>query len=477
MRPPAAAFVRFALLALAFLLPACSDNGGDVQAPDAPAVAQVVVEAPDSTVAAGQTVQLTAAARDSSGNPLDGRTFTWASADAGIAAVSEAGLVTAVAAGQTTISATADGVTGRLAITVTAAPGPVTPGLQPIATGLAFPLALTSPPGDDRLFIAEKRGTIRIIKGGVLLDTPFLDLSGEVSNKDEQGLLGFAFPPDYATSGRFVVHYSNLDGDTRVSIFHVSSDPDRADPASESPVLAVVQPGPSHKGGQLAFGPDGMLYIGLGDGTSRDYVDRGRGQSLDDLFGNILRIDVSSGSGYAIPPDNPFVGNAAARPEIWSYGLRNPWRFSFDRANGDLFIADVGQTRWEEINRATAADGGGRGVNYGWVVMEGDECAVPGCDQTGLTLPLIEYNHDLGCAVIGGYVYRGAALPALQGKYFYGDYCGGWVRSIQAAGDPGEPVEWPDLKPGGRVVSFGQDNAGELYVLTGEGGVFKIVAR
>lgn len=220
-----------------------------------------------------------------------------------------------------------------------------------------------------------------------------------------------------------------------------------------------------------------MLYISLGDGGSHNGMDHGRGQSLDDLLGALLRIDVSSGSGYAIPPDNPFVGSPDARGEIWSYGFRNPWRYSFDAATGDLYIADVGQSRWEEIDRARAAEGGGRGLDYGWSIMEGDDCETAGCDTTGLTLPVLQYGHDEGCAIVGGYVYRGSGVPSLQGQYLYGDYCRGWVRSVPADGEPGEPHDWPALSPGRGITSFGQDASGELYLLTSAGEVFKIVQR
>jgi glucose/arabinose dehydrogenase len=240
-------------------------------------------------------------------------------------------------------------------------------------------------------------------------------------------------------------------------------------------VLAVPQPGVAHKGGQLLFGPDGMLYIGLGDGADND---QGRGQSLGDLLGNILRIDVSTPP-YTVPPDNPFVGTAGARPEVWSYGFRNPWRFSFDRATGDLHIGDVGESKWEEVDYASAADGAGRGVNYGWSQMEGQHCfSHAECDQSGLTLPVLEYPHSDGCAVTSGYVYRGAAIPFLQGKYFYADYCLGWVRSFRMEGGVAvDQIDWPELRPEGRVTSFGEDAAGELYLLTEQGGVFKVVPK
>lgn len=357
--------------------------------------------------------------------------------------------------------------------------GTVPVGLEEMASGLAFPVALTAPAGDPRLFIVEKGGVIRVLKEGTLLPAPFLDLSGRVSTGGEQGLFDLAFDPAYATSGRFFVHYTDVNGNTTVSSFRVSAtDPDRAEPATETVVLAAEQPFTNHNGGRLEFGPDGMLYIGLGDGGSAGDPG-GRGQSLADLLGDILRVDVSSGTSYTVPPDNPFAGRPDARPEVWSFGLRNPWRFTFDPATGDLYIADVGQDAWEEIDVATAAQGAGRGVNFGWSRTEGSHCyAAAACDTTGLVLPAAEYSHAEGCSISGGFVYRGAAIPALQGHYFFADYCRGWVRSIRLEnGQVVESLQWPTLAPGGAVPAFGRDAAGELYVLSAEGRVFRIVPR
>lgn len=350
--------------------------------------------------------------------------------------------------------------------------------LQQVAAGLSSPLYLTAPAGDPRLFIVEKTGRIRIVKDGVLLEAPFLDLSAWVSAGSEQGLLGLAFDPEYATNGRFVIHYTDLPGNTVLSRFQVSTDPDVADPVSEQLILGVVQPFFNHNGGQVAFGPDGFLYLGLGDGGGGGDP-LGNGQDLSDLLGSILRIDVRAGDPYTVPADNPFVGSPVALPEIWSYGLRNPWRFSFDRANGDLYIGDVGEVQREEIDVSTAADGAGRGVNYGWNVMEGFQCfQVSGCDRTGLTLPVLEYSHQEGCSITGGYVYRGSAIPDLQGHYFYADFCQGWVRSLRYAGGAvTDQASWPTLIPGGPILSFGEDSAGELYILQAGGGVFKIVSE
>ena len=470
-----------AVVALIPLLMSCGDDGNtDITPPPEPApVAQVTVTAPATTVEVGQTLQLTASAQDASGNVLDDRPFSWTTSDAALASVSSSGLVGGLAPGEIEISATAEDVAGSLTITVTSTPVPppatVTPALQEVATGLTFPLYVASPPGDSRLFVVQKGGVIRVIKDGAVLDAPFLDITSKVmSTAGESGLLGMAFFPDYATSGRFLVHYSDFSGASRISLFRASADPDRADP-TESLVLEVTRPGQAHFGGQLVFGPDGMLYIGLGDG---DDSDGGRGQSLADLLGSILRIDVTSASPYAVPVDNPFVATAGARPEVWSYGLRNPWRFSFDPANGDLYIGEVGESQWEEVNYSSTADGAGRGVNYGWSLMEGRHCSRAGCDETGLSLPVLEYSHDEGCSVTGGYVYRGAALTGHEGKYFYADFCRGWVHSLRMeAGVAVDQTDWPALAPGGQITSFGKDDAGELYLTTRQGGVYKIVPQ
>jgi glucose/arabinose dehydrogenase len=355
-------------------------------------------------------------------------------------------------------------------------------GLEDVATGLSFPVFLTSPPGDqDRLFIVEKRGTIRIVDRGTLRAAAFLDLSAEVSTGAEQGLLGLAFHPSFIATGRFVVNYTDRQGDTRVSLFQVAAaDRNRADPTTEQVLLAFDQPFANHNGGMVDFGPrDGHLYVGLGDGGSAGDP-QGNGQRLGTLLGKMLRLAVSPTGQVSVPGDNPFVGQSGARPEIWSLGLRNPWRHTFDRSTGDLYIADVGQGAREEVDVATAADQYGRGANYGWSVMEGTACFPAGanCNRSGLTLPALEYDHGQGCSITGGYVYRGATIPPLQGTYFYGDYCGGWVRSFRLEnGRAVDEREWPTLAPGGQITSFGQDARGELYVLTSSGRVAKIVAR
>jgi len=352
------------------------------------------------------------------------------------------------------------------------APLPSALHFTPIATGLEWPVFLTAPAGDARLFVVEKPGRIRIISG-TLRARPFLDIHALVNSAGtEQGLLGMAFAPDYATSGRFYVDYTDVNGNTRVVRYTVSSDPDSANPATAEVLLGVDQPYANHNGGMLAFGPDRMLYVGLGDGGGGGDP-QGNGQNRGVLLAKILRLDVSGAGAYVAPPTNPFM--SPDRPEIWCYGLRNPWRFSFDRANGDLYIADVGQDAHEEVDVATAVSGAGRGLNYGWNRMEGRFCYSPstGCDTTGLTMPVLDYDHGQGCSVIGGYVYRGMAIPALRGNYLYADWCAKWVRSFRYAnGQAVDQTSWATLT--GPPLSFGEDAGGELYVLLQTGEVERI---
>jgi len=299
-------------------------------------------------------------------------------------------------------------------------------------------------------------------------------LSSLVSSGTEQGLLGITFHPGYASNGRFFVDYTDRAGDSHVVGYQVSGDPDVANAASASQVLLVDQPAANHNGGGIAFGPDGFLYIAFGDGGGTNDP-QGHGQDASELLGSLLRIDVDSAAPYAIPPSNPFVGKPGARGELWNIGLRNPFRFSFDRANGDLYIGDVGQAEREEVDVAGAGEGG---QNYGWAVVEGTRCLNGGsCDTTGFTPPVLEYDHSGGaCTVIGGYVYRGSAIPDLRGHYFYGDFCARFVKSFRFDGGAADQQEWPTLSPPDMIQSFGQDAAGELYVLT-TSAVFKIVPQ
>ena len=348
-----------------------------------------------------------------------------------------------------------------------------------VQSGLSQPVFVTAPPGDTtRLFIVEKTGTIRILRAGSLLPRPFLNVSSRVSTGSEQGLLGLAFHPSYATNGRFYIDYTDGSGDTRLVEFLVSANPDSAS-ATEKEILFVDQPYPNHNGGNLVFGPDGKLYFGLGDGGSGGDP-QGNGQNLGALLGKILRLDVDGGSPYAVPSDNPFVGRAGARGEIWSYGLRNPWRFSFDAETGDMMIADVGQDSWEEVDYEPA---GQSGRNYGWNRMEGTHCFPPGsaCNPSGLTLPVTEYSHSAGCSVTGGYVYRGTDLPELRGTYFYGDYCTGIVRSLRIMmGHASQELDWTSALrtsaggPMDGLSSFGVDARGELYMVLLGGEIYRL---
>jgi glucose/arabinose dehydrogenase len=334
---------------------------------------------------------------------------------------------------------------------------------QAIATGLTNPIGITHA-GDNsgRLFITLQGGQIRIFDGVQVLATPFLDVQSLLgAGVGEQGLLGLAFHPNYAANGFFYINYTNLKGNTVVARYHVSADPNIADPASRRIILRQKQPFANHNGGQLQFGPDGFLYIGLGDGGSGG--DPGnRAQRLTTLLGKILRIDVDGRLPYAIPPSNPFVGTPRARPEIWAYGLRNPWRFSFDRSTGNLFIGDVGQDLFEEIDFQRASSRGGE--NYGWHRMEGKHCFNPatGCNDGSLTLPIIQYSHNLGCAVIGGYVYRGSAIPQLRGRYLFGDFCSGVIWSARFVRGRGW-VRNLLQDTNALIAAFGEDQNGELY--------------
>jgi glucose/arabinose dehydrogenase len=322
-------------------------------------------------------------------------------------------------------------------IVVNEAPGVPKIKVEPIVTGLANPVAIThSGDGSGRLFIVLQTGQILVYDGSQVLPVPFLDISTLVSTGGERGLLSVAFHPNYATNGLFYVNYTDTQGDTVIAQYTVSDDPNIADPDSAAILLTIAQPFSNHNGGQLQFGPDGYLYIGVGDGGSAGDPDD-NAQNLGTLLGKMLRIDVDSGVPYTIPPDNPFVGDPEARDEIWAFGLRNPWRFSFDRLTGDLFIGDVGQDSWEEVNFQTATSSGGE--NYGWRLMEGNQCFNPptDCNDGTLTLPILEYNHSLGCSITGGYRYRGTQIPQLEGTYVVGDFCSGRIWGANDAGSGG----------------------------------------
>lgn len=369
--------------------------------------------------------------------------------------------------------------------TSTPSPSPPVPGdpravrveLQRIVGGLTLPVGIANAgDGSGRLFVLEKAGRIRVVHNGQLLSVPFMDISDRVgSGGSEQGLLGLAFHPDYARNGSFIVNYTDRQGKSIVARFAVGPDPAAADPSSEMVLLTLGQPAANHNGGHLAFGPDGYLYAGFGDGGGAG-DGFGNGQNGQTLLGAMLRLDVDSGVPYAVPPDNPFVGNQAVRDEIWAIGLRNPWRFSFDRQTGALYIADVGQNTYEEVNVRSANSGGGE--NYGWPIMEAAHCFPEdaACDRSGLILPVAEYDHSQGCSVTGGYVYRGREFPLLAGIYLFGDYCSGRIWGLAPEGDGWRVAQLG--RPSVQISSFGEDEDGELYLLhMGGGELFKIVAH
>lgn len=352
--------------------------------------------------------------------------------------------------------------------------------LQLLTANLVSPVFMTAAPNDaTRLFIVEQRGTIRIfdVAGGSVLPTSFLNIGGLIVSGGEQGLLGMAFDPSYGTNGQVYVFYTNKNFDVVIAQYRRSStDPNLADPNSATILQTIPHPNfANHNGGMLAFGPDGCLYAGVGDGGSGGDPNN-NGQSIATKLGKLLRLDPSTGGACTSGGINPFV-LLGGLPEIWSRGLRNPWRFSFDRVTNDLYIADVGQDEREEIN-VSLAPNAGRALNYGWRLMEGFLCFNPStnCNQGGLTLPVLDYPHANGaCSITGGYVYRGSAVPALNGTYFYADFCAGFVKSLSFQnGQAVNQLEWP-LLGRGSITSFGEDAQGELYLMTQGGSLFKIV--
>ncbi len=361
---------------------------------------------------------------------------------------------------------------------------PASVALETLGTGLTSIAAITNA-GDGRLFVTLQRGAVVIWDGSQVLSSPFLDVSSLISCCGERGLLSIAFHPQYAVNGFFFVDYTNRNGDTVVARYHVSDfDRDLADAFSAAILLTIPQPYANHNGGQLQFGPDGYLYIGMGDGGSANDP-HCNAQSSGSLLGKMLRIDVNRSVDqppfYGIPAENPYVGRGGP-PEVWAFGLRNPWRFSFDRLTGDLFIGDVGQDAREEIDYQPLTSRGGQ--NYGWKIMEGSLCGaggtagcnfpVPPCGDPAYTLPILEYTHDGGrCAVTGGYVYRGLAIPDLYGQYVYGDYCSGQIWAAAQQSGTWSPVLLPIAVPA--LTTFGEDSLGELYAGAEDGTLYRVV--
>ncbi len=373
------------------------------------------------------------------------------------------------------LTQTATVATGATASASVAYAASVALRLAPVVSGLSSPVHLTSPQGDPRLFIVEQTGLLRIVKNGQLIAAPFLDLRSRINvptADDEHGVLGLAFHPQYATNGYFFVYYTGVTGDVTIERFQVTANPDVA---NSNGVVVLVIPhssDPYHNGGGIAFGPDGFLYLGVGDGgCCRDPFLNG--QNTNSLLGKLLRIDVST-LPYTIPASNPFVGQANRRAEIWSYGLRNPWRFDIDAQSATLYIADVGEDAREEVDAIPTTTAG---ANFGWSIMEGAQCLNPGCSTQGLTLPVLSYDHLQGCSITGGFVYRGTQIPEIAGHYFYSDYCRGFLRSfVLVNGVAVQQRDWPIVSPG-FVTSFGKDSSGELYMLTHAGAVLKIVRQ
>jgi glucose/arabinose dehydrogenase len=343
--------------------------------------------------------------------------------------------------------------------------------LAPVIKGLKEPTLVTWPPdGSKRLFILERAGRVRIADAdGTLHPTPLLDLSANTSTSTEEGLLGLAFDPDFAHNGYMYVDYTANDASVQVVRYTLAAGQNQVDASTATTVMNIPKRSKFHNGGTLAFGPDGYLYISLGDDEASDEA-----QKLSSIYGKILRIDVDSAEPYAIPPSNPFVDQPGARGEIWSIGLRNPWRFSFDRATGDLWIGDVGDARWEEVDMQPAGSLGGE--NYGWPYFEGAECESPEhCQDSTLVAPLASYGHNMNCAVMGGYVYRGSTVPAFSGHYLFGDLCTGGVFTL--VGD--QQQGWQRVEIGFnpiKIDSFAEDPSGEVYVVDMQGGIiYKIV--
>jgi glucose/arabinose dehydrogenase len=368
------------------------------------------------------------------------------------------------------------------AASTTVPPGAIDPAryiFTAVAQGFKSPLLVTNAgDGSGRLFVVEQGGLIRVVQNGAILPQPFIDLTNLVTHGgSEEGLLGLAFDPHYTQSGQFYVYYTDVNGDIHLARYHVTAnDPNQADAGSAQNLLTVAHHTyPNHNGGNLVFGPDGYLYVSVGDGGSQGDPN-GNGQNLGVLLAKILRLDVSGGgSTYSIPPSNPFVGKSGAKGEIWVYGVRNPWRATFDRATGDFWIGDVGQDTYEEVDLQPAGDKGGE--DYGWNYMEALH-PYQGQAPAGLTLtaPVAEYSHqEGGCSVTGGYVYRGPSLPELAGVYFFGDYCSGIVWTLVKTGDQWQRAKF--VSSGFTISSFGQDEAGELYVCDYGGGVIYRLAR
>jgi len=471
-----------AVLAFAAALSACGGGGGGGGGSGGPPAAQNRIDVAVVGLPSGSNAAI--AIMDAAGKTVGTLTATGQAFVAGAGKFS-VGADPVIAAAVTYTATVAPGTLDLPAppsvasVTVTYAPaGPLQLGFAEVASGLVSPTFLASPPGSTEIYVVEQPGRIRKLINGAL-QGPALDISARVGYGGERGMFSLAFDPQFAGNGNVFVYFTEPGGDIAVERFTFpvagGTQPPGAPESTAVRVITISHTAfANHNGGQLQFGPDGMLYIGTGDGGGGGDP-LGSGQNPGTLLGKILRVDVSS-LPYKVPPDNPFVGQPGKRPEIWAYGLRNPWRFSFDSATRSLYIADVGQGSREEVNVVAASTGG---LNYGWNLWEGSLCfaSTAACDRSGITLPLVEYDHGSGCSITGGYVYRGSALPEVTGRYFYSDFCGGWLRSFLAAGGAAtERVEWT-IAAVGNIQSFGEDSRKELYALTSAGKVYRLVRQ
>jgi len=462
----------FVLTVFSCMLCACSGGGGG--SPGAPPVTTATL----TVVISGLPAAASAAVKISGPNNY-ARDLTVTTTINDLAPgtyIVAASLVTVAGAGYTPAPLTQNvtvnaGATATASIAYTAAP--LALAAVEVATAVN-PVFLIAPPGDSRQFVVERAGRIRILQNGAFLATPFADISARVLSAGEGGLLSMAFDPAFTVNGRIYLYYIDAGQNIVIERLTVSGNPNLADPASSLVIIRIPHPTyQNHFGGLVAFGPDGYLYLGTGDGGGGGDPAR-NGQNLNVLLGKLLRLDVGAATlaqPYAIPADNPYVNQSGRRGEIWASGLRNPWRYSFDGTQ--LYIADVGQDQREEIdvNASTAA-----GLNYGWNITEGTQCyAAASCDRSGLTAPLFDYDHSGGaCSITGGFVYRGAALPELAGQYFYSDYCAGFVKSGIASGGAFINVRDWGIANVGNIQSFGRDGQGELYLISGNSKIYKL---
>ena len=466
---------------LLLLLAACSGGGGDpgtLSPPPPPAATTGSLQVAVSPLPAGVNASVRVTGPNNFSQDLTG-SQTLASLAPGSYSVAASNvnasgiLYTPTPAIQSAVVTAGASVTASIAY----ASGDFALALADIGPTFNSPTFVAAPPADERLFVLERRGVVRVVLNGVTLAQPWLDISADVFTGGEGGLLSMAFDPGFSGNGLFYLYYTDLNQNIVVARYASSPTPNVGDPASGLTILRIPHPQfTNHFGGLVAFGPDGMLYAGTGDGGgSGDPSGNARNPNV--LLGKLLRVDVRAATNqqpYTIPPTNPFASQAAGA-EVWALGLRNPWRFAFD--GEQLYIADVGEATREEVNLVPASQGG---LNYGWDIMEGTACfGATSCNRTGLTLPVFEYEHGAndvnGCSITGGYVYRGTALPELTGRYLYSDYCLGFIRSFFAStAGISEQRDW-NLSTAGQVVSFGRDGAGELYVVSASGRIFRLV--